>query len=116
MATVFLIFSNCIIPVAAMDEETEQTIPSETEIIASGECGQTSTWKIDSNGVMYVEGTGAMYDYWPHSDYQWKQYQPIIKKVVMGEGITRIGNSVFSNCKVLCEAVISNSVNLRFIL
>lgn len=65
---------------------------------ASGSCGKHATWDLDDSGVMRIEGTGAMADgaFWS-GEVKAKE----IKKLVIAEGITRIGDGNFEECPAL---------------
>lgn len=64
----------------------------------TGSCGTNATWSLDtSTGVLSITGTGAMNDY-TYSTRFWKNYSSYIKSVVVGEGITYIGNCAFDLC------------------
>ncbi len=58
---------------------------------------------LSSDGVLTVSGKGALPDYAIGSQAPWYQKTGSIKKVIVGEGITRIGDNVFSECA--CEEV-----------
>ncbi len=60
-------------------------------------------------GVLTVTLTGAMPDY-PHSGMPWVEYDSFIKKVVLLQGLTSIGNCAFSKCSLLSEVIIPDSV------
>lgn len=68
--------------------------------IITGKSGDNITYTFSfDTGVFTVTGTGAMYDYAQYWDppYHWSiQNKRAVKKVVIGEGITRIGSNSFS--------------------
>lgn len=71
--------------------------------IAAGSCGDNATWTLTDDGTLTISGTGAMYDYEHINNGQeeyvtnpwWKDYAFAIQKIVIGEGITYIGNNAF---------------------
>ena len=88
---------------------------------ASGTCGGEGdgtnlTWKLDSNGTLTITGTGKMCDYIEITDQYiiptipWMNIIDSIRNVIIGEGVTSIGNGAFYNCYNLTSAAISNSV------
>jgi len=76
---------------------------------ASGNCGDNVYWSLDANGTLTISGTGDMYDY-SSSETPWGIEKYDIKKCIIGDGITRIGNWSFSQFKSLSEVVIGNGV------
>ena len=79
-----------------------------SDTIASGMCGTTVTWKLDSSGVLTIDGTGAMADY--TADEPWKSYRSNITSVIVQNGVTRIGEYAFYACKNLLNISIANTV------
>ncbi len=68
------------------------------------------TWKLDADGTMTISGTGAMKDY----DYSANQ-SPVycnskVKKVVIEDGVTNIGERAFYDCSSLTSITIPDSV------
>lgn len=64
----------------------------------SGTCGDNLTWTFDdSTGTLTISGEGDMYDY-TSSNRPWQDYVKKIKKIVMNEGITSIGDYAFYKC------------------
>ena len=59
------------------------------------------TCKLTDDGTFTISGKGAMYDYTLYTnsktDAPWSDYRHNIKKIVVGNGITRIGNNAFAN-------------------
>ena len=95
------------------------------EIVASGTCGaegneSSVTWSLDSDGTLTISGTGAMADYeqvgtyyttpWHDTDNDDKYQNSNIKKVVVKEGITHIGNAAFRDFIELTSISIPNTV------
>ncbi len=81
----------------------------------SGNCGANATYSLNTEtGVLTLDGTGATDNYdkfgeegwtpiWKPGDpppkvVPWKKNADSIKTVVVGEGITKIGNNAFSQC------------------
>lgn len=71
---------------------------------SSGTCGTNVTWTLDDHGLLTISGTGKIDDYsqpWSISD---------VRKVVISDGVTRIGDQAFYQCANLTEASIPASV------
>lgn len=91
---------------------------------SSGECGEKVLWSYDeSNGALTISGAGKMYDYNAAWSPFWTYFSDSIKKVVVDEGVTSIGDQAFSGiqlytvskeyswkCKNLKEVQLSDSV------
>lgn len=62
-----------------------------------GECGDNLTWKYDGKGTLTISGSGEMWDYdarnnvWP----EWSKLRSKITTVIIGEGVTSIGDEAF---------------------
>ena len=73
-------------------------------IAVSGSYFDVLSWTLDVDGVMNIECVGDMSDM---SGYgrgaPWTDYKTDIKKVVLPEGLTRIGSSAFAGCVNLTE-------------
>ena len=74
----------------------------------SGTCGPDLTWHLTDNGVLTISGKGKMYDYSSLNGAPWHDYD--IKRIIIGDGITRIGGYAFFNCSALTSVTIPNSV------
>ena len=69
----------------------------------SGSCGNNASWRYQ-NGLLTISGTGAIDDYDDSGeDVPWMDYWTDIQAVVIGEGITRIGNNAFTYCGSLTD-------------
>ena len=83
----------------------------------SGTCGNNVTWSYDTSiCTLTITGTGAMYNYSydVNSGYNrpWESYEDSIKKVVINDGVTTIGNYAFYGCKSLTSVTIGDSVTI----
>lgn len=82
---------------------------AEDGVIASGSCGDDAIWKLTDNGVLTISGNGATQDYsYPY--VQWNGYESQIQQVVVEEGITRLGNYLFYNCRSLEQVTLPSTV------
>ena len=73
----------------------------------SGDCTVTL-----SGGVMTVSGTGAMEDYGDVDDQPWKDYRTSITSVVVGSGVTSIGDLAFEDCTNLASVTFASDSQL----
>ena len=61
------------------------------------QCGDNITWSLDTaTGVLRLDGTGETYDY-SKSRAPWYNYATYIKSIVISEGITVIGQGLFTS-------------------
>lgn len=71
---------------------------------ASGSCGKKVTYTLSDDGVLTILGTGAMTNFTytdnDESNRPWHSERESIRKVVIEEGVTSIGNFAFSFCNV----------------
>ena len=74
--------------------------PLSANAATNGTLSGNLNWELDSNGTLTITGTGAMPDWNGGRETPWSGYgsnDSKIKKVVIGDGITTIGNSAFEN-------------------
>ena len=70
-------------------------------------CGDNLTWTLDSEGILTISGTGEMYN----TDSPFKNNSSI-KKIIIEEGVTSIGNGAFFGCSSLTSVNIPDSVTI----
>lgn len=81
------------------------------KIIESGKCGENVNYELTEDGVLTIFGEGEMYCYddcFESSPFGWKKQQ--IKKVIVEDKVTSIGDYSFFECSSLTEVIISNEV------
>ena len=78
----------------------------------SGSCGAGATWSYDADeGTLTIAGTGAMADYTDAlTDVPWNDYRTQIAQVVVGDGITHIGNWAFMGLTNMTSVTIGKRV------
>ncbi len=63
--------------------------------VPAGACGAGLSWKFDaSTGILYIGGTGAMYDY-TRSSMPWYSIKDAVKSVEIADGVTHVGAYAF---------------------
>ena len=81
---------------------------SAADIVDSGTCGENLTWTFDSDGLLTISGTGPMVDNNDNSPFYYKR--DTIRSVVVGIGVTSIGDNAFSCCSSLTNITIPEGV------
>ncbi len=85
-------------------------------VIASGKERDNVTWTLFDNGTMVLDGNGGTIDYSKNGDSPtirdrpWNNLRPRIKKLVVCNGIDRIGHRAFQTCLNLEEVVLPHTV------
>ena len=85
----------------------------------SGTCGAEGNennvhWTLDSDGTMTISGTGEMADY-DKKPQPWADQRDNIKKLVVENGVTSIGDSAFRGCINLKNIDLSKASSLEVI-
>lgn len=75
---------------------------------ASGTCGDNVTWELSDDGVLTLSGSGATYGYIDTLEKPWSE--PYVKAIVVGNGITEIGEAIFRNCHALTSVSLPSSL------
>ena len=78
--------------------------------LAEGVCGDSVTWMLETDGDLYISGTGKMYDY-TDSNAPWnEEYRDLVRTAVIEEGVENIGAMAFDFCENLVSVSLSQSV------
>ena len=90
-------------------QEAEQ-IPK--DVIYEGEYGENIHWYIGADGTLTVNGNGAMPDITDvgSNPAPWYVYNDQIRKINIGNGITRIGDFAFAGNEYVSEISMSDTV------
>lgn len=91
-------------PIAPAKQTDEtQTNSKSAEIIESGPLGEHVSWTLNTEGLLFISGSGAMWDYDHYAnDHVWwtgwglDGRQVSVKKIRISNGITTIGDLVFA--------------------
>lgn len=75
--------------------------------VIRGTCGENLTWTL-VDGVLTISGTG------PIKDFSWNEEKPwdesAVTSIVIGNGVTGIGEFAFSNCEFATSITIADTV------
>ena len=87
-------------------------ISASAAIVDRGECGTNLTWTLDSNGTLTISGTGEMRNYYGTEHLQgapWSDRKNI-KRIIIENGVTSIGDFSFADCINVTSVTIPNTV------
>ena len=76
-------------------------LPTTAAAASSGTCGDNVTWTLDDVGTLTISGTGPMKVYISYSSVPWFSNRSSVKKVVIADGVTTIGDEAFYYCTSL---------------
>ena len=83
---------------------------AEDEIPTSGTCGETVTWALDETGLLTISGTGPMTDYATYTETPWYESIDRITALVIGDGVTTIGDRSFYGCEALATVTLPEGI------
>lgn len=92
---------------------TSIILPAKAATIASGTCGDSLTWTLADTGTLTISGTGEMYDFYYDNGVwtnPWMSYAGDIKKVLIKQGVTGIGDRAFYDCSSLISITLLEGV------
>ena len=79
------------------------------EPVEQGYCGDNLIWALDADGVLTISGYGDMMGYDTGIISPWRNRSDITE-LIIGDGVTGIGNAAFSGCTGLTEVTIPDNV------
>ena len=89
-------------------------ISASAATVASGTCGDNVSWLLDDSGTLTISGTGEMYNYNDYYTYfnktPWYDYRSDIKKIIIQNGVTSIGEYAFQQCTSMTSITIPYGV------
>ena len=85
---------------------------SGAETVASGVCGDDLTWTLDSIGTLTISGTGEMASYSSSSSAPWYSRRTDVKSIVIGQGVTSIGNWAFDGARLTSVTIPDSVTNI----
>lgn len=97
-------------PVKTENNEKEDIIPE--EVIQEGTYGDNVHWYLGADGTLAVTGEGEIADVADMSSDStpWYAYQAQIRKIAIGDGITRIGKGTFAGMGYVKEITMADNV------
>ena len=85
--------------------------PVPVQVVASGSCGENASWQLTNEGILYINGSGAMSDNDPNHA-PWEACKQQIRQVVIGKDITYIGRFNFFWCSKLQSVTFEEGTKL----
>lgn len=76
---------------------------------STGNCGNGVSWNLN-NGILKIEGNGAMDDYSTNLFAPWYEFKDEIVSIIIENNVTKIGNLAFYDCNNLGSVIIGNGV------
>lgn len=89
-------------------EQLEAEVEDIGDIVSAGQCGENAYYALYSNGRLLLHGSGATYDYEIGRSPFWENEN--IRSLVISDGITAIGSSVFERCSNMATASLPTSL------
>ena len=89
-------------------EQLEAEVEDIGDIVSVGQCGENAYYALYSNGRLLLRGSGATYDYEIGRSPFWENEN--IRSLVISDGITAIGSSVFERCSNMATASLPTSL------
>lgn len=85
---------------------------ADASLYKSGSVGSNITWELYNDGVLKVNGAGAMPDFSETTKPSWMDYADKIKYVDIAEGIENVGSYAFANSSKLITVKIPTTVKV----
>ncbi len=106
----------CAVPCASADPANQggdpAAAPAASEVsLPNAPCGDALAWSFDSaSGALTVSGSGPMYDWASSEDVPWRAIRDQVTSVVVGEGVTAVGDRAFFGMRYLASVSLPSTV------
>ena len=100
------LYDDCLVVVSGVSD----AMYADMEVTASGICGDDLTWTLYDDGKLYIAGTGDMYNYNSTNPAPWSDYNDAMYIVILGDGVTSIGNYAFRSNGSITSVILADSV------
>ena len=111
-------FKDCPATLSVLSESYAESFAKASDISYTvryqGSCGSELSWTF-ADGVLEIEGSGAMTNYSSASALPWAACVDKIKVVIIGEGVQTISDYAFSGCTMLEEVRFAENSKLTTI-
>ena len=106
----------CAVPCASADPANQggdpAAAPAASEVsLPNAPCGDALAWSFDAaSGALTVSGSGPMYDWASSEDVPWRAIRDQVTSVVVGEGVTAVGDRAFFGMRYLASVSLPSTV------
>lgn len=106
----------CAVPCASADPANQggdpAAAPAASEVsLPNAPCGDALAWSFDAaSGALTVSGSGPMYDWASSEDVPWRAIRDQVTSVVVGEGVTAVGDRAFFGMRYLADVSLPSTV------
>ena len=83
-------------------------VPADSGAGISGSCGENVTYELRPDGTLVISGSGKMYNYERTASPFYNNSN--IKKAVINQGVTTVGESAFLNCSRLESVELADTI------
>lgn len=97
---------------AMVEYVSAQPEEAQSKVIMQGVCGADATYTLTEDGVLTVSGKGATYNYHSGNPAPWYENRDLIKRVVVEEGIEKLGNQFLTRCESVLAVQLPESLNI----
>lgn len=77
---------------------TDKLTYSTPQITKNGQCGKDINWSYYNDGTLFLDGTGATYQFNSTNPVPWSDFRDEIVSVKISDGITNLGSQIFAKC------------------